>query len=55
MKQDRQDIINHFKISSQVKKSKNQNEIMQGATLIFDTGNANGSSGKGNRKGRKNK
>ena len=40
------DLMQHIKMSSKVKKMKNQNEIAQGQTMILD-------SGKSNKKGRK--
>ena len=39
LKLSRNDLLEHIKINNQVKKSKNQAEIIQGQTLIFDTGN----------------
>ncbi|CDW84875.1 brca1-associated protein [Stylonychia lemnae] len=53
-RQDKQDLINHMKMTEKVKKSKNQHEIMQGQTLIFETGQ-NSSAGKGGRKNKRNK
>ena len=37
VKLDRQDMMNHIKMSQKVKKSKNSAEIAQGQTLIFET------------------
>ncbi len=37
LKLDRQDMLNHIKMSQKIKKSKNSSEIAQGQTLIFET------------------
>jgi len=40
VKADKQDIMGHIAMSLKIKKSKNQKEISQGQTLIFETGPA---------------
>ena len=40
LKLDRADMLNHLKMSDKIKKSKNQAEIAQGQTLIFETNNS---------------
>jgi hypothetical protein len=37
VKQDRQDLLDHIKMSNKVKRSKNVKEIQEGQTLIFES------------------
>ena len=37
VKQDRQDLLDHIKMSNKVKRSKNAKEIQEGQTLIFES------------------